>query len=141
MLLNFVHNELANGSIGGEPIDSDDVIFTFSFSLIKLNSEFGILYKHSVSLSLSLSLSLYFAIQFACYCPLFHISLHTVQEISTTCVFKPGKVAAARRKHFALRFLFLSSPYVLLKLSDFFLFVLPIHLLHMIFMPMIIFLM
>ena len=56
MLLNFVHNELANGSIGGEPIDSDDVIFTFSFSLIKLNSEFGILYKHSVSLSLSLSL-------------------------------------------------------------------------------------
>ena len=59
MLLNFVHNELANGSIGGEPIDSDDVIFTFSFSLIKLNSEFGILYKHSVSLSLSLSLSLF----------------------------------------------------------------------------------
>ena len=56
ILLNFVHNELANGSIGGEPIDSDDVIFTFSFSLIKLNSEFGILYKHSVSLSLSLSL-------------------------------------------------------------------------------------
>ena len=43
----------------GEPIDSDDVIFSFAFTLIKLNSEFSILYKNSVSLSLSLSLSLF----------------------------------------------------------------------------------
>ena len=43
----------------GEPIDSDDVIFSFAFTLIKLNSEFSILNKNSVSLSLSLSLSLF----------------------------------------------------------------------------------
>ena len=36
----------------GEPIDSDDVIFSFAFTLIKLNSEFSILNKNSVSLSL-----------------------------------------------------------------------------------------
>ena len=65
------------------------------------------------------------------------ISLHTLQEMTMTCVFKPGKVAAAGRKLFALRFLFLSSPYVLLKLSDFFLFVSLISLLHTIFMRMI----
>ena len=43
----------------GEPIDSDDVTFSFAFTLIKLNSEFSILNKNSVSLSLSLSLFCY----------------------------------------------------------------------------------
>ena len=119
----------------GEPIDSDDVIFSFAFTLIKLNSEFSILNKNSVSLSLSLSLSLYFTIQFVHYCPLSPISSHTLQEMTMTCFFKLRKVAAAGRKLFALIFLFLSSPYV--KLSDFFWFVSPIALLHTIFIRMI----
>ena len=114
----------------GEPTNSDNVIFDFSFSLIKQNSEFSILYKHSVSLSMLPSSLFVIA-----HCSPF--SLHTLQEITMTCVFKPGKVAAAGRKLFALRFLFLSSPYVLLKLSDFFLFVSLISLLHTIFMRMI----
>ena len=42
----------------GEPIDSDDVIFSFAFTLIKLNSEFSILNKNSVCVCVSLSLSL-----------------------------------------------------------------------------------
>ena len=113
----------------GEPIDSDDVIFSFAFTLIKLNKEFSILNKNSVSLSL------YFAIQFDHYCPLFPISSHTLQEMTMTCFFKLRKVAAAGRKLFALIFLFLSSPYV--KLSDFFWFVSPIALLHTIFIRMI----
>ena len=43
----------------GEPIDSDDVIFSFAFTLIKLNSEFSILNKNAVCVCLSLSLSLF----------------------------------------------------------------------------------
>ena len=117
----------------GEPIDSDDVIFSFAFTLIKLNSEFSILNKNAVCVCVSLSL--YFAIQFVHYCPLFPISSHTLQEMTMTCFFKLRKVAAAGRKLFALIFLFLSSPYV--KLSDFFLFVSPIALLHTIFIRMI----
>ena len=115
----------------GEPTNSDNVIFDFSFSLIKQNSEFSILYKHSVSLSMLLSSLFVIA-----HCSPF--SLHTLQEITMTCVFKPGKVAAAGRKLFALRFLFLLSPYVISKLSDFYLFVLLIHLLNTIFMCVII---
>ena len=42
----------------GEPIDSDDVIFSFAFTLIKLNSEFSILNKNAVCVCVSLSLSL-----------------------------------------------------------------------------------
>ena len=114
----------------GETTNSDNVIFDFSFSLIKQNSEFSILYKHSVSLSMLLSSLFVIA-----HCSPF--SLHTLQGITMTCVFKPGKAAAAGRKLFALRFLFLSSPYVPLKLSDFFLFVSLISLLHTIFMRMI----
>ena len=83
-------------------------------------------------LSLSIFLSSLFIIA---HCSPF--SLHTLQEITMTCVFKPGKVAAAGRKLFALRFLFLPSPYVLLKLSDFFLFVSLISLLHTILMRII----
>ena len=115
----------------GETTNSDNVIFDFSFSLIKQNSEFSILYKHSVSLSMLLSSLFVIA-----HCSPF--SLHTLQEIIMTCVFKPGKVAAAGRKLFALRFLFLLSPYVISKLSDFYLFVLLIHLLNTIFMCVII---
>ena len=115
----------------GEPTNSDNVIFDFSFSLIKQNSEFSILYKHSVSLSMLPSSLFVIA-----HCSPF--SLHTLQEITMTCVFKPGKVAAAGRKLFALRFLFLLSPYVISKLSDFYLFVLLIHLLNTIFMCVII---
>ena len=115
----------------GEPTNSDNVIFDFSFSLIKQNREFSILYKHSVSLSMLLSSLFVIA-----HCSPF--SLHTLQEITMTCVFKPGKVAAAGRKLFALRFLFLLSPYVISKLSDFYLFVLLIHLLNTIFMCVII---
>ena len=115
----------------GEPTNSDNVIFDFSFSLFKQNSEFSILYKHSVSLSMLLSSLFVIA-----HCSPF--SLHTLQEIIMTCVFKPGKVAAAGRKLFALRFLFLLSPYVISKLSDFYLFVLLIHLLNTIFMCVII---
>ena len=115
----------------GEPTNSDNVIFDFSFSLIKQNSEFSILYKHSVSLSMLLSSLFVIA-----HCSPF--SLHTLQEITMTCVFKPGKVAAAGRKLFALRFLFLLSPYVISKLSDFYLFVLLINLLNTIFMCVII---
>ena len=84
-------------------------------------------------LSLSIFLSSLFIIA---HCSPF--SLHTLQEITMTCVFKPGKVAAAGRKLFALRFLFLLSPYVISKLSDFYLFVLLIHLLNTIFMCVII---
>ena len=43
----------------GEPIDSDDVIFSFAFTLIKLNSEFSILNKNAVCVCLSLSLFCY----------------------------------------------------------------------------------
>ena len=119
------------GNQEGEPTNSDNVIFDFSFSLIKQNSEFSILYKHSVSLLMLLSSLFVIA-----HCSPF--SLHTLQEITMTCVFKPGKVAAAGRKLFALRFLFLLSPYVISKLSDFYLFVLLIHLLNTIFMCVII---
>ena len=115
----------------GEPTNSDNVIFDFSFSLIKQNREFSILYKHSVSLSMLLSSLFVIA-----HCSPF--SLHTLQEITMTCVFKPGKVAAAGRKLFALRFLFLLSPYVISKLSDFYLFVLLINLLNTVFMCVII---
>ena len=115
----------------GEPTNSDNVIFDFSFSLIKQNREFSILYKHSVSLSMLLS-SLFVIAHFSPF------SLHTLQEITMTCVFKPGKVAAAGRKLFALRFLFLLSPYVISKLSDFYLFVLLINLLNTVFMCVII---
>ena len=114
-----------------EPTNSDNVIFDFSFSLIKQNREFSILYKHSVSLSMLLSSLFVIA-----HCSPF--SLHTLQEITMTCVFKPGKVAAAGRKLFALRFLFLLSPYVISKLSDFYLFVLLINLLNTVFMCVII---
>ena len=99
----------------GEPTNADNVIFDFSFSLIKQNSEFSILYKHSVSLSMLLSSLFVIA-----HCSPF--SLHTLQEITMTCVFKPGKVAAAGRKLFALRLLFLSSPYVKLIVISFCLF-------------------
>ena len=55
MLLNSVHDELANGSIVRRINRFWDVILTFAFSLIKLKNEFSILYKHSVSLSILLS--------------------------------------------------------------------------------------
>ena len=106
MLLNFVHNELANGSV---------VILMTSYSLLPCVDQTDWRVQHIVqkfSISLSILLSSLFV--------LFPISLHTHQEITMTCVLKPGKVAAAGRKLFALRFLFLSSPYVISKLSDFF---------------------
>ena len=132
MMLNIVRDELANSSIVRRInwFWWRHTHFCLLLDQTKkrvqhIVQKFSISLSLSPSISLSLFLSLSLSLSFFCspvclLLPNVLISLRTLQEITMTCVFKPGKVAAAGRKLFALRFLFLSSPYVLLKLSDFF---------------------